>query len=177
MTFIPIDPFATQLGDLLHLGIFRAFKGLERFIRIDLRELDEFLLHPRRLQMRRARLVEMRLLEYQLEVASTVIEHCKSLAKSLATQHGIDTFPAISLMKEMVGVTGEKWVSASRFTALADRFGVTQVGGRIALMAGCMQILRQLPVKVFADTDVRQSVLGAAQEALDGTIDQEEESA
>lgn len=81
---------------------------------------------------------------------------------------------AFELMKELVTLTGEKWVSASRFTGLADRWGVQDPTLRVTFLAGVKDILREMPIQVFEDPDVRQSILNAAQEALDAAIDDEE---
>ncbi len=81
---------------------------------------------------------------------------------------------AFELMKELVTLTGEKWVSASRFTGLADRWGLQDPSLRVAFLAGVKDIMREMPVPVFEDGDVRQSILNAAQEALDMAIDEEE---
>ena len=111
---------------------------------------------------------------YHLEVASTVCDGCRELAADLGKRYGVSV-PAAPLMKELVAVTGEKWVSANRFSSLAERFGVRDVTARIAFQTAVRGLLRELPVKVFADGDTRQSVLNAAQEALDLAIELEEE--
>lgn len=84
---------------------------------------------------------------------------------------------AFALMKELVDITGEKWVAAARFHALADKTGLADPQGRVVFLTGVRALLRRMPVKVFADADVRQSILDAAQEALDAAIDLEEEQA
>ncbi len=82
---------------------------------------------------------------------------------------------AFELMRELVVVTGEKWVGASRFTSMADRWGITDVQARIVFLTGVKRLIREMPVKVFPDLDVRQSILNAAQDALDQAIDLEDE--
>lgn len=116
---------------------------------------------------------------YQLEVTATVLDGCKELNAALTTRFGTRGFEPVQLMKELVAVSGEKWVSASRFTGLADRLGVSGgtngVGASIAFQTAVKALVRDLPTKVFPDADVRQSTLNAVQEALDQAIDQEEE--
>jgi len=82
---------------------------------------------------------------------------------------------AFELMKELVNITGEKWVSPTRFSVLADRWELHDLQARIVFLTGVRTLLRDLPVKVFPDADVRQAILNAAQEALDQAIDLEEE--
>ena len=83
---------------------------------------------------------------------------------------------AFELMKELVAITGEKWVSASRFSAIADRFGVSQTQDRIVFLTGIKALMRDIPVQVFPDMDARQAILNAAQDALDHAIEQEDEA-
>ena len=112
---------------------------------------------------------------YQLEVAVTVMDSCRDLAARLATNHATPGVQPMTLMREMIAVTGEKWVGAPRFTAMADKQGVQSVGGQIAFHMATKLMLRDLPPKVFSDADSRQSVLSAVQDALDAAIDKEEE--
>ncbi|HZY20502.1 MAG TPA: type III secretion system gatekeeper subunit SctW [Ramlibacter sp.] len=112
---------------------------------------------------------------YQLEVVSTVVDGCRELARTVADRQPGAALHPFELMKNLVAVTGEKWVGASRFTAMADRAGLHDVGACIAFQTGVKNLLREMPPKVFPDADVRQSILGAAQDALDQAIDREEE--
>lgn len=82
---------------------------------------------------------------------------------------------AFELMKELVSITGEKWVGASRFASLAERFGASEIRQRIVFLSGVRGLMRDIPVDVFHDPDARQSILNAAQEALDLAIELEEE--
>jgi type III secretion protein W len=112
---------------------------------------------------------------YQLEVASTVMDRCRDLATLLNTKHGTPGLQPTVLMSDMISVTGEKWVGAQRFTAMAEKQGVNEVGAQIAFHTATKGMLRDLPPKVFTDADTRQSILGAAQDALDAAIEKEEE--
>lgn len=112
---------------------------------------------------------------YQLEVTATVLDGCKELNEALASRFGAQGFEPVQLMKELIAISGEKWVSASRFSGLADKLGVNDVGPGIAFQTAVKALVRDLPVKVFTDADTRQSILNAVQEALDQAIDREEE--
>ncbi|MOA48650.1 TyeA [compost metagenome] len=52
---------------------------------------------------------------------------------------------------------------------------MSSVEGRIAFLSGVRAVLKDLPISVYADSDTRQSVLNAAQLALDAAIDEEYE--
>lgn len=82
---------------------------------------------------------------------------------------------AFALLRELVDITSEKWVSHLRFSSLADRWGQQDIKARIVFLTGVKSLLREMPVKVFIDGDTRQSILDAAQEALDQAIELEEE--
>lgn len=114
---------------------------------------------------------------YHLEVASTVLEGCHSLAARMAERHGVGTLVPLDLMKELVGFTSERWVSMMRFVDLATRFRLQEIPELIAFYAATRELLRQMPVKVFTDLDTRQAVLDGAQSALDQAIKDEEELA
>ena len=111
---------------------------------------------------------------YHLEVAATVLESCGELSDKLAGQ-GEKPLDSSKLMRDMVGLTGEKWVSESRFTKLAQDHGVQTPTGAIAFLNGTRGMLRDLPVQIYADADTRQNLMNALQGALDTAIDAEEE--
>lgn len=83
---------------------------------------------------------------------------------------------AFELMRVLVALTGEKWVTASRFETLADQWAPGDIQARIAFLAGVRNLVRDIPLKVFADLEIRQSILAAAQDALDTAIDREEQN-
>lgn len=111
---------------------------------------------------------------YQLEVVSTVLDGCRELSATLDSRHGSTGLKPVDLMKDLVSVTGEKWVSAQRFNSLAEKFGATEVPAQIAFQRGVKGMLKELPVQVFSDTDARAAVLSASQAALDEAVDREE---
>jgi type III secretion protein W len=118
---------------------------------------------------------------YHLGVAATVLDGCGELLSTLAERHGTQVPAsatgkpaAIALMQDLVGTSAEKWVSASRFTAMAEKHGATAPNVAIGFLTGVKLLLRDMPVQVFADGEQRQGVFQAAQEALDAAIDREE---
>lgn len=81
---------------------------------------------------------------------------------------------ALDLMKTLVSLIDEKWLTAHRFLQVADRCGIHQIQARIALIAGLKRMAQTLPVGVFPDPKARERLLDAAQEALDLSIDEED---
>jgi len=111
---------------------------------------------------------------YHLEVAATVLDGCGELSEKLAGK-GEPALDSSRLMRDLIGLTGEKWLSESRFASLAQDHGVRSSQGTIAFLSGARVVLRDLPVQMFPDGDTRQNVLNALQGALDSAIDAEEE--
>jgi type III secretion protein W len=114
---------------------------------------------------------------YQLEVVQTVLDGAQGLARGLAQRHGHEGLDAEALVRELVSLTAERWVNGPRFDSLADALGVPDGPARIGLLTGLKTLLRELPPRVFADAEARQTVLDAVQSALDAAIAREEEDA
>lgn len=111
---------------------------------------------------------------YHLEVAATVLENCEELADKLKETTG-RRLDATRLMRDLVAVTNEKWVSESRFTSLGMQHGATSIEARVLFHTAIKGMLRELPVQIFPDADTRQSLINASQAALDIAIDEEEQ--
>ncbi|MFC4297773.1 type III secretion system gatekeeper subunit SctW [Castellaniella hirudinis] len=110
---------------------------------------------------------------YHLQVAVTVLDGCTELSGKLQAK-GLGAPDNERLMRDLVGLTGDKWLNESRFTALAQQHGVTSPEGRVAFLAGIKALMRDLPIQVFPDPDARQATLNAIQDALDMAIDEED---
>lgn len=112
---------------------------------------------------------------YHLGVAATVLEGCQTLLAELSAKHGLRAAPgAVDLMKDLVAVSSESWLSPSRFSSLSEKFGATAVAPQIAFVGGVKGLLHEMPPQVFNDGEQRFSVFNAVQEALDAAIDREE---
>ncbi|WP_063569699.1 type III secretion system gatekeeper subunit SctW [Achromobacter ruhlandii] len=111
---------------------------------------------------------------YQLGVAVTVLDGCGELGEKMARDHG-KPLAADRLMQDLVNISNEKWLSESRFAALAASHGADSVAARITFLGGVRAVLKDLPLPMFPDVDARQSALSAAQLALDAAIDEEYE--
>lgn len=114
---------------------------------------------------------------FQLEVVHTVLDGAQDLAQGLQLRHGHQGLNAEALVKQLVAISAERWVSSSRFEALADELGVHDNTARIGLLTGIKTLLKDLPPRVFPDPEARQTTLDALQGALDSSIAREEEGA
>ncbi|WP_051237489.1 type III secretion system gatekeeper subunit SctW [Ottowia thiooxydans] len=112
---------------------------------------------------------------YHLGVATTVLEGCRDLQAQLHARHGIGAEDVpVALMKDLVNLSSETWVSSDRFLRLAEKAGAEDVEPQINFLTGVKGLLREMPPRIFIDSDQRQSVITAAQDALDAAIDREE---
>lgn len=106
---------------------------------------------------------------YQVEVAATVLEECNALKQRLGNAGSQECADAQGLMRDLVGISEDKWIAPARFEAgRAPRCECPLE--RIAFLGGVRQILKDLPTQIYADMDVRATVLAAAQDALDNAI-------
>ncbi len=66
------------------------------------------------------------------------------------------------------------WTPPSHFEIMARDFGISDGESLIFFLTGIMQIVREIPIKVFTDTTVRSALLESLQTALDSAIEREE---
>lgn len=111
---------------------------------------------------------------YHLGVASTVLDGCRELHARLGDQHGPLAGTPVQLMQQLVGISAEKWITGSRFSALSQDFGAQAVQLQILFLTGVKALLRDMPPQIFADADQRHTAFQAVQDALDTAIDREE---
>lgn len=112
---------------------------------------------------------------YQLSVVETILENCDSLLQELTKQHNVSTESPIALLRELVNISNEQWVSHSRLGNLAGKFAGHQATPQIAFLQAVKNMLRDMPVPIFKDGEQRTRTFNAVQEALDMAIDREEE--
>lgn len=112
---------------------------------------------------------------YQLEVVQTLLERCGEVSAVLQREHGKPPMDAAIMLRKVVELTNERWVNANQFTRLAESLACTDFASQIRFLTEMKGVLRDLPVKVFADADNRQALMTALQDALDSAIDREEE--
>ncbi len=112
---------------------------------------------------------------HHLEVTATVLDGCKDLQALLADKHDIVSMSPVALTCSLVDISAEKWVMGQRFTDLSESGGAHEIEPKIHFLTAVKGLLREMPVQVFVDSEQRQTVFGAAQDALDAAIDREDE--
>jgi type III secretion system TyeA family effector delivery regulator len=66
------------------------------------------------------------------------------------------------------------WIPVSHFERMARDFGIPDGKPCIYFLTGLIQIIRDIPLKVFEDMTVRSALLESIQGALDAAIEREE---
>jgi type III secretion protein W len=113
---------------------------------------------------------------YSMEVLATVLDGCQALAIKLHSEHAVAEPSAGELLKDLVSVCAERWCMASRFGAIADKHGAETPEPRVTFLGGVRNMVRNIPIKIFADPDSRSNILEAAQGALDEAVALEEQA-
>lgn len=111
-----------------------------------------------------------------MKVIGTVIEKCSELSQVLVARHGLDPAPSATRMtRELVSVTGDRWVDGSRFSKISQDLGVHDpAAASVHFLTGARSALRDLPPQIFVSPEARETILDAAQAALDHAIDRDE---
>ncbi len=76
----------------------------------------------------------------------------------------------LALLKTISG----GWISPTHFERMAKDFNIPDGGPMIFFLTGLMQVVRELPFKVFEEEAARSALLDALQTAIDATIRREE---
>lgn len=78
------------------------------------------------------------------------------------------------LLIALLKIISSGWVPSTQFERLAKDFGVPDGKPLIFFLTGLMQIIREVPLKVFESDSARSALLDSLQEALDAAIEREE---
>jgi type III secretion system TyeA family effector delivery regulator len=113
-----------------------------------------------------------------MHISSTLLDKLKKLNGGLIRIYG-DASQELAmderkLLSSLLKVLSTGWISPSHFERFAVDLGLNDGGPRIFLLTGVLQLLRELPFKVYEDDSARLAIIEAAQSALDGAIDREE---
>jgi len=85
-------------------------------------------------------------------------------------------FTAHDLMRELLEMTIQRWIDPEKFIHITNRIGIRQPEMRIYFLTQLREKVRQIPLKLYPDPDIREKMLEAMQQALDTEISREEAS-
>lgn len=112
---------------------------------------------------------------HQCSVLATALGRAQQLDADLRRTVAHPGVDATALLRDLVRLTGERYVAAARFQPLVQRFGGQTPTHAVALLTGVKGLLRDLPTPVYPDLETRQTHLTALQTALDDAIAREED--
>jgi type III secretion system TyeA family effector delivery regulator len=113
-----------------------------------------------------------------VHISSTLLEKLRKLTGGFGRMF-FDIAASVELnerqlLSSLLKVLSAGWISPSHFERLAVDLGIPDGGPRIYLLTGILQVVRELPFKVFEDDSSRLAIIEAIQSALDTAIDREE---
>lgn len=112
---------------------------------------------------------------HNLETLATVVDRCNELSDTLQKRHGAPPLQATGLAADLVALSGERWMDSMRIQRVGEKHGAQHsLSTAVDLLTGMRNALRELPVWSFQTPEARDSVLEAAQDAMDAAIDREE---
>lgn len=79
------------------------------------------------------------------------------------------------LMSDLIKLIESKWVSFEQIEQLAKKLELKDVTEKIAFFRELKYLMSAVPVEVFDSEEHRQTIIDAAQHALDNAVEQEED--
>ncbi|WP_263082197.1 TyeA family type III secretion system gatekeeper subunit [Endozoicomonas sp. Mp262] len=79
------------------------------------------------------------------------------------------------LLEQMLNLVERQWVTEADFEKIPGEIGVEDLPLRIFVMTKIVDLIRTMPEEMFANDETKQNVFSAAQENLDGLVEQEAE--
>lgn len=77
------------------------------------------------------------------------------------------------LLQQVLLFVEQQWVTSSDFSRLPEMMGVKELLEKIFILTEVGCLLRVIPDDMFSNGDTKQSIISAAQECLDGLIEEE----
>ena len=79
------------------------------------------------------------------------------------------------LLSQLLALVEQQWVTESDFERLPGMMGVEELSAKIFVLTEVVALLRLIPEEMFANDETKQNIIVAAQECLDGFIEEEAE--
>ena len=83
-------------------------------------------------------------------------------------------FNVQKLLITLLKLISTGWVPVTQIERIAKDFGIPDGQPLIFFLTGMMQIIREVPMKMFESDSARLALIDSLQEALDATIEREE---
>ena len=79
------------------------------------------------------------------------------------------------LMKQMLRLLDQQWVTEADFDKLLDAMNVTQLEAQIFTMTKVVGLVRMIPEEIFPNIETKQNMMSSASDLLDSLVEQENE--
>lgn len=112
----------------------------------------------------------------ELENLNTIHENSGETLRRINGRFGLAAGKkATDLMKGLLPIMNESWADSNKVARLAPELGIrSNLEAEIYFLREVTEIVRRIPVKVFATPENRDNLLLASQQALDEAIEREE---
>ncbi|MEJ0017904.1 MAG: type III secretion system gatekeeper subunit SctW [Acetobacteraceae bacterium] len=113
-----------------------------------------------------------------LRVLDTVHERCTELANRLDRQNQVRLAPT-DVLQALLPLTEETVNGPSKILAVPEKLDIpaSRLDAQITLLREAREVMTIMPVAIYRDMDARAALLRGMQEAMDITIEREEEQA
>ncbi|MCC9620356.1 type III secretion system gatekeeper subunit SctW [Thalassospira sp. MA62] len=112
---------------------------------------------------------------YAVEVIGTGLEHCDMVAQSMERRFDCSTVEPINMMQGLLDIAAASWTTKDSFNRLVSDNGVHATDAQIGFLQETKTVVREMPLRAFADQDAKDKVMVALQESLDDVIEREED--
>jgi type III secretion protein W len=112
---------------------------------------------------------------YHLESLGNLYRDCADLIDK--TNHEFQVSVTVSphdLLNKILALKEEKWLTETQVLKLIEDAGIGDLEAKIYFLRGLKELLRLMPLKLFADDESRMNLVAKMQQALDTLIEQEQ---
>src|SRR5262249_39774905 len=106
----------------------------------------------------------------KLHIATTLDDMMTRLLRLVDPSRQIDVY---ALLGRLVDIIGSPWVSRAQFEAMVKDLKIQGTQKIINFLTEVKKIMRELPTSIYSDSNARDAVATAAQDALDAAIEEE----
>jgi len=88
----------------------------------------------------------------------------------MSTQYGPP-----ELLSDLVEMLEQRWIGVDAMLTMYEKINLEGIEHKIAFFRELRHMVSLIPIEIFSDDEQRQNMINAAQEALDRSIEEEEE--
>ncbi|NIZ03780.1 type III secretion system gatekeeper subunit SctW [Thalassospira lucentensis] len=112
---------------------------------------------------------------YAAEVIVTGLDHCDMVVDSMERRFDCQSIDAVGVMQGLLDIAASSWTSKDAFNRLVDSAGISDTEAQIGFLQEIKTVVREMPLRAFADQEAKEKVVMALQQGLDDVIEREED--